>query len=251
MTEKNSIKTGIITGVGKGIGLSTLELLISQKNYKIISITRSKSKKIKTLMRNKNYLENYYHSLGDDLNSDRELIQKIIKKYKINFMICNAGVRHRDSIKNMNHEKRKKTLDVNYNSNVILIEEVIKNLANKNRKANIVYLSSIVGNLGFKDLSSYSSSKMAMEGFIRSAAVEYASKKIRINIVSPGFVKSSYYKNFLKNEKKLNNWILNRTPMKRWGEPKEIASVIEFLISERSSYITGSTIFVDGGWNIS
>ena len=111
-------------------------------------------------------------------------------------MICNAGVRHRDSIKNMNHEKEKKTLDVNYNSNVILIEEVIKNLANKNRKANIVYLSSIVGNLGFKDLSSYSSSKMAMEGFIRSAAVEYASKKIRINIVSPGFVKSSYYKNF-------------------------------------------------------
>ena len=107
MTEKNYIKTGIITGVGKGIGLSTLELLISQKNYKIISITRSKSKKIKTLMRNKNYLENYYHSLGDDLNSDRELIQKIIKKYKINFMICNAGVRHRDSIKNMNHEKRK------------------------------------------------------------------------------------------------------------------------------------------------
>ena len=83
------MKTGLITGVGKGIGLSTLELLISQKNYKIISITRSPSEKIKTLTKKKNYLENYYHSLGDDLNSDRELINKIIKKHKIDFMFFN------------------------------------------------------------------------------------------------------------------------------------------------------------------
>ncbi len=245
------MKTGIITGAGKGIGLSTLELLLNQKDYKVISITRSKSNKIKKLLKKKNYLENYYHNLGDDLNRDKELINKIIKKYKIDFMICNAGVRHRDSIQNMDYNKRKKTLDINYNSNVILIEEVLKNLGKINRKVNIVYISSIVGNFGFKNLSSYSSSKMAMEGFIRSAAVEYAPRKIRINIVAPGFIKSSFYRNFLSNQKKLNSWILNRTPMKRWGEPKEIASTIEFLISDKSSYITGSTIFVDGGWNIS
>ena len=57
--------------------------------------------------------------------------------------------------------------------------------------------------------------------------------------------------NFVKNQNKLNKWILNRTPMGRWGKPDEVSNVIEFLISEKSSYITGSTIYVDGGWNIS
>ena len=91
---------------------------------------------------------------------------------------------------------------------------------------------------------------MAMEGFIKSAAVEYAKKSVRINMVSPGFIKTSYHRQFLKNQKKLNKWILSRTPMGRWGNPEEVSNVIEFLICGKSSYITGTTIFVDGGWNI-
>ena len=85
---------------------------------------------------------------------------------------------------------------------------------------------------------------------MKSAAVEFAKKSIRINIVAPGFIKTSYHKKFLKNQKQINKWILKRTPMGRWGNPEEVSNVIEFLISEKSSYITGSTIFVDGGWNI-
>ena len=92
---------------------------------------------------------------------------------------------------------------------------------------------------------------MALEGFIKSAAVEYAKKNVRMNLIAPGFIKSSYYNKFLKNQSNLNKWILNRTPMGRWGKPDEVSNVIEFLISEKSSYITGSTIYVDGGWNIS
>ena len=92
---------------------------------------------------------------------------------------------------------------------------------------------------------------MALEGFIKSASVEYAKKNVRMNLIAPGFIKSSYYNKFVKNQNKLNKWILNRTPMGRWGKPDEVSNVIEFLISEKSSYITGSTIYVDGGWNIS
>ena len=92
---------------------------------------------------------------------------------------------------------------------------------------------------------------MALEGFIKSAAVEYAKKNVRMNLIAPGFIKSSYYNNFVKNQNNLNKWIINRTPMGRWGKPDEVSNVIEFLISEKSSYITGSTIYVDGGWNIS
>ena len=244
------MKTGIITGTGKGIGLSALKLLL-KKNYKVISITKTISKELEILSKKKNFIKNIYHPLGENLITDRELVSKIFKKYKIDFMVCNAGVRHRDSLKNMNLEKRDHTLNVNYHSNVVLIEELLKIYYKKKFPISIVCISSIVGKFGFKDLSSYASSKMALEGFLRSVAVEYAKKNVRINLLAPGFIKSSYYKNFVKNQKNVNKWILERTPMGRWGNPNEVSNVIEFLISDKSSYITGSTIYVDGGWNIS
>ena len=243
------MKTGIITGTGKGIGLTTLKLLLKNK-YKIISITKSKTKEVEKLFKYKNFIKKIYHPLGDNLLSDRNLINEIYKKYKIDFIVCNAGVRHRDSIKDMNYKKRNYTLDVNYHSNVTLIEEFLKFLKRK-KPISIVCISSIVGNFGFKDLSSYASSKMALEGFIKSAAIEYAKKNVRMNLIAPGFIKSSYYNKFVKNQKRLNDWILTRTPMGRWGKPDEVSNVIEFLISDKSSYITGSTIYVDGGWHVS
>jgi NAD(P)-dependent dehydrogenase (short-subunit alcohol dehydrogenase family) len=244
------MKTGIITGTGKGIGLSTLKLLLKDK-YKIISITKTKSKEIEALLKKKNFIKNIYHTLGEDLFSDKKLIKEIYQKYNIDFLVCNAGVRHRDSLQEMNLEKRNYTLNVNYHSNVILVEELLKFFNKKKSPISIVCISSIVGNFGFKDLSSYGSSKMALEGFLKNVAVEYAKKNVRINLIAPGFIKSSYYNNFIKNQKNVNKWILERTPMGRWGKSEEVSSVIEFLISEKSSYITGSTIYVDGGWSIS
>jgi NAD(P)-dependent dehydrogenase (short-subunit alcohol dehydrogenase family) len=244
------MKIGIITGTGKGIGLSALKLLLKKK-YKIISITKTKSKEVESLLKNKNFIKNIYHPLGENLLMDKKLVNEINKKYKIDFMVCNAGVRHRDSLQKMDIEKRKQTLNVNYHSNVVLIEELLKSYNKKRSSVSIVCISSIVGNFGFKDLSSYASSKMALEGFLKSIAVEYAKKNVRINLIAPGFIKSSYYSNFIKKQKKINKWILERTPMGRWGKPDEVSNVIEFLISQKSSYITGSTIYVDGGWSIS
>ena len=96
-------------------------------------------------------------------------------------------------------------------------------------------------------MSNYAASKGALEYFSKSLAVEYANKNIRINCIAPGFIKSSYYENFKKNTE-LFEWTKNRTPMKRWGEVNEIYPLVEFLLSKGSSYITGNTIYVDGGW---
>ena len=75
-----------------------------------------------------------------------------------------------------------------------------------------------------------------------------AKNKIRANIISPGFTKTSYFKNF-KRKKKLYNWTINKIPMKRWGNPDEISNLIIFLLSENSEYITGENIKIDGGWS--
>ena len=95
-------------------------------------------------------------------------------------------------------------------------------------------------------MSAYSSSKGALDAFTKCISVEFP-KNVRINNVSPGFTKTSYFEKFKQN-KKLYNWTLNNTPVNRWGKTDEISNLIIFLLSEKSSFITGQNIFIDGGW---
>ncbi len=244
------MKTGIITGTGKGIGLSTVKLLL-EKNYKIISLTKSENSNLNTIIRNnkKNFI-NFYIDLSN-INETRKLAKYIFSKYKIDFLINNAGIRSRYSSEKLSDKIYKEVFDTNYFSPMALTEEYvkyIKKIKNKKEMLSIVSLTSIVGPRGFNELSSYAASKGALEYGMRSLAIELAKYNVRINCVAPGFTKTSYFSNFKKNKNKLYNWTLNQIPMKRWGEPSEIANTIEFLISDKSSYITGNVIYVDGGW---
>ena len=117
----------------------------------------------------------------------------------------------------------------------------------KKEKGSVVNVASIVGHVGFKQLTAYASTKGALISLTKSFASEMAPHGIRANIVSPGFTKTSYYKKF-KNNKKLYQWTLSRIPLKRWGESSEIADLIIFLLSNKSNYITGENVNIDGGW---
>jgi len=132
------------------------------------------------------------------------------------------------------------------------MQDFVKNFKRyPNNYFSVVNIGSIVGINGFNELSGYASTKKAMDGLTKSLAVEYAEDKIRFNIIHPGFIKTSYYKKFKKNKKKLYNWTISRIPQKRWGEAKEVSSLVCFLLSDNSSYITGQSICVDGGWTAS
>ena len=71
---------------------------------------------------------------------------------------------------------------------------------------------------------------------------------IRANTISPGFIKTSYYENFKKNKKNLYKWTLSRIPQKRWGNPDEVANLVTFILSDKSTYLNGEDISIDGGW---
>ena len=125
---------------------------------------------------------------------------------------------------------------------------VLKKSSEEKLPGSIVNISSIVGQNGFDELSSYGSSKGALISLTKCFAVEMAKKNIRANSVSPGFTKTSFYKSFKKNKKKLYSWTLSRIPQRRWGKSEEISELIYFLISDNSQYITGENINIDGGW---
>jgi len=245
-----SKRVGILTGCGKGIGLAIIKNLLSNnKDYYIVGISRSSNSELDSLR--KLYKERllFFESNIEDSNKILEILDFVYKKHgKINFGICNAGIRSRLSISESSLDDYRGVLEINTISNINIAKKLIS-LSLENRSAcNILFISSIVGTRGFDELSTYAVSKSALEGFMRSAAVEYSKDSIQLNCLAPGFVESSFAENFKENRKDLYKWTIDQTPMGRWGKCEEMANIASFMISEQNSYMTGTTIYSDGGW---
>ena len=236
-------KNILVTGVGKGLGKNMVESFVKSGAF-VYGVTRSRSdiNKFKNLKNLKVYL-------GDVRNI--RLINKIFKqsikdKKIINCLVNNAGIRQRLKFQKISDKKIKDVFDINFFS-VFRIMRLYAKFCDENKiNSSIVNIGSIVGETGFNELSGYSSTKGALKSMTQCFAVEYA-KKIRANIVNPGFIKTSYFEKFKKN-KTLYDWTISKIPQNRWGESGEISSVVSFLLSDYSSYITGESINVDGGW---
>lgn len=233
----------IVTGVGKGIGRQILNYFIEKEIF-VYGITRNK-KDILDLLNNK-YCKIYISDIRKINVVKKILKHSIKKKIEINGMINNAGIRQRISFDKLTNYNLKKVFDINFFS-IFKIMKIYFSYCKKYKiKSSIVNIGSIVGSVGFENLSGYSATKGALNSLTRSFAVEAAQYNIRANVVEPGFIKTSYYEKFRKTP--LYKWTLSRIPMKRWGESLEISKLVYFLYSSDSSYITGETIAVDGGW---
>lgn len=243
MRLKNKIV--FVTGVGKGIGLAIITKIVQEGGF-VYGITRSKEDIKKIQFKNcKIFVGNV---------NNEKLINKIIKQSLtdgriINCIVNNAGIRFRKSFTKINESDLRKVFDTNFFSIFKTSQTFLKFWKKKNIKGNIVNISSIVSDLGFSELSLYGATKSALNSLTKSLAAEYSNLGIRFNAIKPGFIKTSYYENFKKNNKKLLKWTIGRTPMSRWGKSPEVANVTAFLISDDSSYINGEIINVDGGWS--
>ena len=224
-------KNILITGVGKGLGKSMVEYFLKSGAY-IYGITRSKSD-IKKFESNKKL--KIFHGDVRNISTIKKILNQSIKDKKfINGLINNAGIRQRLEFEKIKPNDIKEIFDINFFSIFEILKIYIEYVKKNNIKSSVVNIGSIVGETGFKHLSGYS-------------ATEFADRNIRLNVVSPGFTETSYFSNFKKN-KKLYDWTLSNIPMARWGKSEEVSAVTAFLISDLSSYITGETINIDGGW---
>ena len=237
-------KNILVTGGGKGIGFSTILQTIKEGAF-VYTIVRSKKdiKKFKDIPNLKVFIGNV---------SNTNLINKIFKeslkrKKLITGLVNNAGVRQRIKFEKITTRNIRGVFEINFFSVFNLMQLFAKYLIKANLKGSIVNLGSIVGQAGFSELAGYASTKSALVGLTKSFAVEMAKKKIRANVVSPGFTETTYFNKF-KKKRKLYNWTISRIPMGRWGKPHEIANLISFLLSDNSEYITGENINIDGGW---
>ena len=228
----------IVTGSGRSIGLKIAEGFY-EYGAKVIRIDLN-------LKKHKLYkFDDYIIDLTKQKLVDR-CVNEIKHKYgRIDVLINNAGVTTNST--NFYDEKiLKKTLSVNLIAAYNLSNKVCK-IMSKRKKGSIINITSLGAERGFIGNPSYQVSKAGLKQLTKALACDWGQKNIRINNVCPGYIKTPMTMRSFKNSKLKKNRD-TRMILKRWGEPKDLVGPCIFLASDSSSYITGSDIFVDGGW---
>ena len=232
----------LITGATGGIGISITNKLISLESTLVF--TSSNEDKINQLKQT--YGDQHYYYKIDLSNMDTlgEELEQISSEHKdIEILINNAGVTEDSLLLRMNWNQWKKVIDTNLNSNFLIIKTFLPSMI-KNRKGKIIGISSVVANSGNPGQSNYAASKAGMIGMYKSIALEVAQRNINVNIISPGFIKTAMTDKLTEDQQ---NKIMNIIPVKKYGNPEDVANLVNFLISDESNYITGHTFHVNGG----
>lgn len=243
MGERKSV---LVTGGSRGIG-KEVAIQYAEHGYDVIINYISDKTDVEELK--KEFAEKGIESLivKADVSKKEEvefLVKQAIEKFeKIDVLVNNAGITRDNLLMRMTEEEFDKVIDINLKGTFLVTKAVSKYMMKK-REGSIINLSSVVGVAGNAGQCNYSASKAGIIGFTKSIAKELASRNIRANAVAPGFIATDMT-SVLSDVVKEN--INNQIPLKRMGTAKEVAELIYFLGSEKSSYITGQVINVDGG----
>ena len=243
MTSKKKIV--LITGAESGIGKSTSKIFLNN-NFRVIgtSLKKNKDKSIKDF-------DNYQIDITNNTEW-RDLASIIRKKYsKIDVLVNSAGVRLSGNLETTSMND----WSYHFNNNVtgtFLACKYTLPLLKKSNKSSIINLASINSIRGVKNMLAYATSKSAIVSFTASLALDLSKHNIRVNAVAPGAIDTPMLASFKKDLtlKEYQKRMRDNHPIGRIGKPEEVASVIYFLASEASSFMTGLTIPVDGGRSI-
>ena len=232
----------ILTGATGGIGGSILDKLESL-NANIIAIGTNENKlnKLKEKYKNLN-IQKFDIS---DHSSIEEFIEKCNQYFdnKIDVLINNAGVTSDNLTIIMKNEEWNKVININLTSTFLLSKFTVKKML-KNRNGKIINITSVVGHTGNVGQANYAASKAGIIGMSKSFALEYGKKNIKVNCVSPGFIRSDMTDKINENIKKT---LEGKISLERFGNPEDVANVVVFLSSDLADYISGETIHVNGG----
>jgi 3-oxoacyl-[acyl-carrier protein] reductase len=165
----------------------------------------------------------------------------------IDVLINNAGITLDNLAIRLTDDNWKKVIDINLTSTFLMCKQTIKKMLKK-KQGKIINITSIVAHTGNLGQANYAASKAGIIGFSKSLAIEYAKKKININCISPGFIKTEMTDKINEEFKKI---LISKIPSGDLGKGEDIAHCAAFLASEMSDYITGETIHVNGGMYMS
>jgi len=246
-THELKNKVAVVTGGNSGIGYSTAKKL--KEEGAIVIITGRSSEKVKSAASELGVLG--YTADASNLKALDALVEYVEKEVgKVDILFNNAGIFAPAPVGQISEEMFDHQMGINFKGAVFTIEKFLPIL---NDGASVVNLSSVNAYTGMPNTAVYAASKAALNSYMRTAATELAPRGIRINSVNPGPVQTPIFGKTGMPEDQLSGFaeaMQNRIPLKRFGQPEEIANLVSFLASNKASFITGSEYNIDGGINI-
>jgi NAD(P)-dependent dehydrogenase (short-subunit alcohol dehydrogenase family) len=182
-----------------------------------------------------------------NVDATRQLARGVLDAFgRIDILVNCAGINRRKLILDMNIEDYEAVMGINLRGAFFTSQAVAPAMIEQGG-GKIVNIGSLAIRLGLSEISPYAVSKAGLDELTRVMAVEWAQYNIQVNCLAPGFLITNLTRNGLWANESRAKWVLDRTPMRRPGEPDELAGAVLLLASKASSFITGQTIFVDGG----
>jgi glucose 1-dehydrogenase len=256
-------KVALVTGSSQGIGQGIV-LRLAQAGADVVINHRSNPEGAQETLDKVNsiggkcYLAECPNSQAYTVQADlgnvemvRELIAESIGHFgKLDILVNNAGIEKHAPFWEVTEADYDAVMNVNLKGVFFATQAFVKHLIDTKRPGKIINISSVHEDLPFPNFTAYCASKGGMKMFARNLAVELGAMGITINNVAPGAIETPINTKLLNNPEKLGA-LLQNIPLGRLGQPQDVASLVTFLASSESDYITGSTFFVDGGllWN--
>jgi 3-oxoacyl-[acyl-carrier protein] reductase len=250
--EENSMlrnQVAIVTGGSRGIGRAIVQTLVDEGASVVFTYNKNSDEaellQSKLVDQGKNVVCVKANS-RDYEGAERIALLAEEKFGKIDILINNAGIIRDSSLMMMTQEDWTNVIDVNLTGVFNYTRAVIVKML-RQKSGHIINIASFSGIFGNPGQTNYSASKAGIIGFTKSLAREVGAYDIRVNAIAPGFIETDMMSDI---GSKYRNEILKRISLRRFGRPEEVASVIKFLLSSSSNYITGQVISIDGGLSL-
>lgn len=242
LENKSAIITGATRGIGRGIALEFAKqgANVAFTYSSSVDAANALEEELKAL----GVTAKGYQSNAANFDAAQVLAKDVLQTFgSIDILVNNAGITKDNLLMRISEDDFDKVIEVNLKSVFNLTKAVIRPMM-KQRAGSIINMSSVVGLKGNAGQTNYAASKSGIIGFSKSVALELGSRNIRSNVVAPGFIETEMTEKL--DEKVVQGW-RDGIPLKRGGQPIDIANACVFLASDMSAYITGQTLSVDGG----
>ncbi|AXT55502.1 SDR family oxidoreductase [Aquimarina sp. AD1] len=246
-------KVVIVTGAGSGIGAATAKHFAKHRATVVVSdIKEEKANQVAEEINKEGGKATVITANVADFAQVELLISKTVDQLgQLDVMVNNAGIGPRNMSKTAEYTLKDwdSVISVNQTGVFYCMKLALQQMM-KQGYGNIVNIASLAGLKASLNNLSYSASKFAVVGMTKSAALEYATKNIRINAVCPGYTESALLSKLLSVRPDMDDMLKSVIPMKRYGQAEEIAEAVVWLASENTKFITGQTITLDGGTSL-
>ncbi len=239
-------KKVVITGGSRGIG-KTIAKKFAMNGAALAIVATRESEEAKNTVEELKKMGNEVRLYTCDIKNPEQveaMSEKILTDFgSIDVLVNNAGVTRDNLLPNLSIMDIDNVIDTNLKGTVYVTRSFIRSFV-RNKHGNIINMSSVVGLMGNKGQTNYAASKAGLVGFTKSVAREYGRKNIRCNAIAPGYIETEMTAGLSEDQRKE---LLKELPLRRLGDPEDVAELALFLAGEGSSYITGEVIKVDGG----